>query len=344
MTDQTKGPAAEPAVVAAHTARIRSNARGGLGRAGNLLIDSRTVMLAALIAVLVGYMAFVHGTRFANEANLSSVLLDAAQAGILTVGMTILMIGASIDLSVGAVLALAGIASGLLVKDYSFPVAIALPLGIAVGAACGVINGVIVTRLHINALIATLATLGIFRGLSQLVSGTGVTTIGHGYAVLGQSSFLGVQYPFWIMFALVGLFTFLTNRSRFFRQFYFIGGNERAAQLSGLNPDRVVFLGFVLSGALAGLAGILTASRLDSAIVSAGTGVELKVITAAVLGGAALRGGSGSIPGAFLGVIFISLLANALIISKVPVYWQQIVVGIVLVGAVSTEYLQRRRA
>lgn len=331
------------ATAVTRTAGARSSARAGLGRMGNRLIDDRTVLLATLIGALCLYMWLTHGDRFVNQANLSSVLLDAAQAGILTVGMTILMIGAAIDLSVGAVLALSGIVAGVLVKTYLIPVPIAIPIGISAGAICGAINGVIVTRLHINALITTLATLGIFRGVSQLISGTGVTTIGSGFSWLGQSSFLGVQYPFWFMFALVILFTFLTHRSRFFRQFYFIGGNDRAARLSGINPDRVVFLGFILSGVLAGLAGILTASRLDSAIVSAGTGVELKVITAAVLGGAALRGGSGSIPGAFLGAIFISLLANALIISKVEPYWQQIVVGIVLIGAVSTEYLQRRR-
>ena len=254
------------------------------------------------------------------------------------------MIGGAIDLSVGSILGLAGIVAGLLVKEYLLPVAVAIPIGMLVGVACGVLNGLITTRLHINALIATLATLGIYRSLAQLLTGTGVTTIGHGFAWLGQSSFLGVQFPFWIMFGLTMLFTFLMNRSRFFRQFYFVGGNHRAALLFGINADRVIFLGFVLCGCLAGLAGVLTASRLDSAIVSAGTGVELKVITAAVLGGAALRGGAGSIVGAFLGVIFITLIQNVLIISKVPVYWQAIVVGVVLIGAVSTEYLQRRRA
>ena len=323
---------------------VRSTARSSLGRAGGLLIDSRTTLLAVMIASLVVYMAVVHGTRFINQANLSSVLLDAAQSGILTIGMTILLIGAAFDLSIGSVLGLAGIISGLLVKQYLVPVGIAIPIGILVGAACGVVNGLIVTRLHINGLIATLATLGIFRSVAQLISGTGVTTIGQGYSWLGQSEFLGVQYPFWIMFGLVVIFTFLTRQARFFRQFYFIGGNERAARLSGINPERVIFLGFILVGCLSGLAGVLTASRLDSAIVSAGTGVELKVITAAVLGGAALKGGSGSIPGAFLGVIFISLMQNVLIISKVPVFFQQIVVGIVLIAAVSTEYLQRSRA
>ncbi len=299
--------------------------------------------MATLIVVVVVYMGVVHGERFLNQANLSSVLLNAAQTGILTVGMTVLMIGAAIDLSIGSILGLAGIVAALLVKQYLIPVPIAFVAGLAVGALCGAINGVITTRLHINALITTLATLGIFRSVTLLIAGTGVTTVGHGFSWMGESEFFGVQYPFWIMFLLVVAFTVLTNRSRFFRQFFFIGGNSRAASLFGISPGRVIFLGFVLSGLLAGLAGVLTASRLDSAIVTAGTGVELTVITAAVLGGAALRGGAGSIPGAFFGVIFITLIQNVLIISKVPVYWQSIVVGIVLIAAVSTEYVQRRR-
>ena len=312
-------------------------------RATDLLIDSRPVLLGVMILGLGTYMAVVHGTRFINQANLASVLLDAAQAGVLTIGMTILMIGGAIDLSIGAVLSLAGIVAGILVKEYQVDVATAMLVALGVGALCGVINGLIVTRLHINALIATLATMGIYRGVAQIISGTGETTIGHGFSWLGQSEALAVQYPFWILFGLVILFTFLTNRSRFFRQYFFIGGNDRAARLSGIQSDRVIFFGFVLVCTLAALAGLLTASRLDSAIISAGTGVELKVITAAVLGGAALKGGSGSIPGAFLGVIFIAMLQNALIISKVPVFYQQIVVGVVLIAAVSTEYLQSRR-
>jgi ribose/xylose/arabinose/galactoside ABC-type transport system permease subunit len=313
------------------------------GRAVDLLIDSRPVLLAVMILGLGTWMAISHGTRFINEANLASVLLDAAQAGILTIGMTILMIGGAIDLSIGAVLTLAGVVAAVLVREHSVDVAFAMGVALLVGAACGVVNGVIVTRLHINALIATLATMGIYRGIAQIISGTGITTIGHGFAWIGQTELLGIQYPFWIMFGLVLVFTFLTNRSRFFRQFFFIGGNERAARLSGIQSDRVIFAGFVLVCVLAALSGLLTASRLDSAIISAGTGVELKVITAAVLGGAALKGGSGSIPGAFLGVIFIAMLQNALIISRVPVFYQQIVVGLVLIAAVSTEYLQSRR-
>ena len=206
MTGPTPGTLAGPDP-AGTTAPQRMGAGAVIRRASNLLIESRPVLMATLLAVVVIYMGIAHGERFFNQANLSSVLLDAAQVGILTIGVTILMIGGAIDLSVGSMLGLAGIVAGLLVKEYLLPVAVAFPIGILVGMACGVINGLIVTRLHINALIATLATLGIYRSLAQLLTGTGVTTIGHGFAWVGQSSFLGVQFPFWIMFALTMLFT-----------------------------------------------------------------------------------------------------------------------------------------
>lgn len=316
------------------------SARGGL----TVLVESRPILLIVLNLALVAYMAATAGPRFFSGANLASVALDTAQAGILAVGMMVLLIGAAVDLSIGAVLALAGVAAAMAMRNLGLPAPVDWLVGLATGGVCGAINGVIVARLRINTLITTLATMGIFRGVSQLFSGTGVTSLGNGFESLGQGVLLGVQYPFWILAGLVVLFTFLTRRGQFFRQFYFIGGNERAARLSGIDADRVIFLGFVLMGVLSGLAGVLTASRLNSAVISAGQGVELKVITAAVLGGAALTGGAGSIPGSFLGVVFISLMQNALIISKVNVFWQQIVIGVVLIVAVSTDYIARRRA
>lgn len=312
-------------------------------RGGSALVDSRPLLLIVLNLALVLFMYIKTGPAFLGIDNISSVALSASEAGILTVGMMIMLIAGQFDLSIGGVLCMTGIVSAL-AANHGVPYVLAWVVGIAVGALCGVGNGLIVTRIRINALIATLATAGIFRGMAQLFSGTGVTTIAPGYEKLGQSSLLNFQTGVWILIGLVVVFTFLTRRSRFFRYFFFIGGNERAAQLSGINTRRVRFLGFVLMGALAGLAGVLTASRLDAAVVSAGQGIELNVITAAVLGGAALTGGSGSVPGAALAIFFISLMQNAMIVVGVDVFWQQIVVGLVLILAVSTEFLQNRRA
>lgn len=209
--------------------------------------------------------------------------------------------------------------------------------GILVGAVAGLINGFIVTRLAINALIATLATMAIFRGLTYVTAGTGVTPIGTEFKAYGQTVFFGLQTPFWVMLAIVILGAWAVARTRFFRQFYFIGGNAKAAKLSGIRVGRLTLIGFVIMGMLAGIAGVLGASRLNSAVVSAGIGVELSVITATVLGGASLKGGEGTILGAVLGVLFIALVQNAMIINGVGVFWQGIIIGSVLLLAVSLD-------
>jgi ribose transport system permease protein len=313
-----------------------------LGRGGLLLVESRVALLILLNVLLCVLMYFKVGTEFLSFENMSAVALDAATYGVLTIGMMLLMIAGVFDLSIGSVLALTGIVSAL-AANHGVPIALSWVVGIIAGALCGVANGLIVTRLRLNALIVTLATAGIFAGMSQLFSGTGVTDIHGDYEWLGQTVVGRFQLPVWIALGLVVVFTFLTHRSPWFRYLFFIGGNERAARLSGINTRQVRFLAFVLMGALAGLAGVLTASRLDAAVISAGDNVPLNVITAAVLGGAALTGGSGSIPGAALAIFFITLIQDAMIVANVGIFWQQIVVGVVLLLAISTEFIQHKR-
>ncbi len=300
-----------------------------LGRGGLLLVESRVALLVTLNLLLIFFMYLKVGSEFVSLANMSAVALDAATYGVLTIGMMLLMISGVFDLSIGGILTLTGIVSALS-ANAGVPIVLSWVVGIGAGAVCGVANGLIVTRLRLNALIVTLATTGIFAGMSQLFSGTGVTQINGDYQWIGQTVVLGFQLPVWICLALVVIFTFLTHRNPWFRYLYFIGGNERAARLSGINTARVRFLAFVLMGALAGLAGVLTASRLDAAVISAGDNVPLNVITAAVLGGAALTGGAGSIPGAALAIFFITLIQDAMIVANVGIFWQQIVVGVVL--------------
>jgi ribose/xylose/arabinose/galactoside ABC-type transport system permease subunit len=248
------------------------------------------------------------------------------------------------DLSIGGILGFSGIMAGLAAKNLGLPPIVAFLIGCGWGMLLGAVNGVLVTRFKINALIATLATLSIYRGLLQLVSGAGVTNIGNGFTVFGQTKILGIYSPFWFMAVIVLLFAFLVGRTRYFRQAYYIGGNARAAKLSGINVDRTVFSFFVIMGLLAGLAGALLASRLNTAVVLAGQGVELKVITAVVLGGASLSGGVGTIFGAFLGVLLMALLQNAMIIAGINPFWQLIVVGIVLLVSVGLDQFARARA
>ena len=305
------------------------------------IIWDRPLLLIALIVLLSIFMTFRHPEAFPHADNFAAVLLDTAQGGILTVGMMILLVGGVFDLSIGSTLAFAGIVAGVLVKDIGTPPLIAFLAGLATGLVVGIINGLIITRLRINALITTLAMQGILRGVTQIVSASGVANLPEGFKPFGQTMILGLQSPFWIMLVVAVLGWFAMSRTRFFRQFYYIGSNPRAATLSGIKVDRMVLVGFSLMGLLAGLAGTLLASRLSNAVVLAGNGVELRSITAAILGGASLSGGMGTIPGAFLGVLFMSLIQNMLIITRVPVFYQSIVVGIVLLAAIGIDQLGR---
>jgi ribose/xylose/arabinose/galactoside ABC-type transport system permease subunit len=315
-------------------------------RAKDLLVriaTERPLLLIVLIFALVAAMTILEPTTFPRAANAAVILLDTAQTGILACGMMVLLISGMFDLSIGGILAFSGIMAGLAAKNLALPPLVAFLIGCGWGLLLGIVNGVLVTKFKINALIATLATLSIYRGALQLVSGAGVTNIGNGYTVFGQTQILGIYSPFWFMAVIVLLFAFLVGRTRYFRQAYYIGGNARAAKLSGINVDRTVFSFFVIMGLLAGLAGALLASRLNTAVVLAGQGVELKVITAVVLGGASLSGGVGTIFGAFLGVLLMALLQNAMIIAGINPFWQLIVVGIVLLISVGLDQFARAR-
>jgi ribose transport system permease protein len=346
MTDDAPRASDAGSVAEGPRAAVRATPRPGVAtRVLMALANSRELTLGVLIVLLVVGMTILYPNNFPTSSNLSAVLLNAAQNGILVTGMMLLMIGGVFDLSIGSILALAGVWAGVVVGIHGYPAPVGLLVGCLVGVGAGLINGLLVTRVGINALIATLGTLSIYRGLTYVTAGTGVTPIGDEYKQYGQAVFLGLQSPFWVMLVIVAFFAWAVARTAYFRQFYLIGGNARAAKLSGIRVARLTLTGFVIMGLLAGIAGVLAASRLNSAVVSAGIGVELSVITAAVLGGASLRGGEGSIIGGVLGVMFIALVQNAMIINSIGVFWQPIVTGAVLLLAVSLDrFKQRRRA
>ncbi|PBB33149.1 sugar ABC transporter permease [Mesorhizobium sp. WSM3879] len=303
------------------------------------LANSRELTLFVLVVLLALAMTIVYPHNFPTGPNMRAVLLNLAPVGILVCGMMLLMIAGTFDLSVGSTLALSGVWAGVVAGWWGWPAEAALLVGVLVGAVAGLINGLIVTRIGINALIATLGTLTIYRSLTYVTAGTGVTPISDSFAEYGRAAdpILRIQSPFWAMLILVLVGGWLVARTRFFRQFYFVGGNPRAAQLSGIRVDRLILIGFITMGALAGIAGVLGAARLNSAVVNAGVGIELKVITATVLGGASLKGGEGTVLGGILGVLFIALIENAMIINAVGVFWQGLVVGLVLLFAVSLD-------
>ena len=324
---------------AVHTQEAANTQESLLLRIVRRFADSRELTLLILVAALALAMSVAYPNNFPTGSNLRAVLLNLAPVGILVCGMMLLMIAGSFDLSCGSTLALAGVWAGVVAGWWGWPAEVAILVGIVIGALAGLVNGLIVTRIGINALIATLGTLTIYRSLTYVTAGTGVTPISDAFAAYGRAAdpVLRIQSPFWVMLAIVLVGSWLVSRTRFFRQFYFVGGNPRAAQLSGIRVDRLTLIAFIIMGALAGIAGVFGAARLNSAVVNAGVGIELKVITATVLGGASLKGGEGTIIGGILGVLFIALIENAMIINAIGVFWQGMVVGLVLLFAVSLD-------
>ena len=305
-------------------------------------VDIRELTLIVLIALIIIVMANV-SPYFFSFSNFRAVAVGMAPTAVIVIGMAILLASGGFDLSVGSVMALSSTVVALLLLA-GLPIPLAILLGLVLGAIAGVANGLLVTVLNINPLIATLGTMSIARGIALvLTEGFSVSSLPAGFAWFGKATLGG--FPVIVIFTLilVAIFDLAVRHTRFFRQVYFIGANEKAAIHSGINVSRVRIIAYALTGVLAALAGVLLASRLMSGTPTAGNGIELQVLAAAVIGGASLRGGEGTILGAFLGVVFVALINNAMTMLAVSIYWQMIVTGTVLVCAVALDMLIRSK-
>jgi len=281
---------------------------------------------------------------FLTRANIEAILLGLSVEATIAIGMVILLISGGLDLSVGSTLAFKGVVAGLALTVLKLPAAVAVLVGLLAALLVGLANGLLVSKLMINPFIVTLGMWITIRGLTLvLASGKAGLNLPEAFTVIGQGRLFGIQYPIYIMLILVVIFDILMRNSRFFRQMYYIGGNEKAARLSGINVDWVKVFNYCLVAVLAGVAGIMITGRFGSSSLTIGSGVELRVITAAIIGGASLSGGDGSVLGAFLGALFMGVLANALNLLGVDVYWQNFVTGFILIIAVVVDVLNERR-
>jgi ribose transport system permease protein len=307
--------------------------------------------LIALI-VLVVTLALL-SDRFLTFANERNILLQISVNLCLSIGMTLVILTGGIDLSVGAMLALAGAAAAGLLKNgltlkalgvvLQFTPFGAMAAGIAVGFALGLFNGVAITRFKLPPFVATLGMLSIGRGLTMLwTGGFPITDLGPQFGFIGAGFWLGVPMAVWISAALVALFYVVSQRTTLGRYIYAVGGNERATAYSGINVDRVKLWVYALCGALAGVAGLIVTARLDAADPKAGLGYELDSIAAVVIGGISLSGGRGSIFGAVLGCLIIGVLNNGLFLLDVSPFWQQVVKGFVIIAAVALDKMGAR--
>ncbi|MBD0282707.1 MAG: ABC transporter permease [Thermoleophilaceae bacterium] len=300
----------------------------------------RELGIIAALALLIAVTAILE-PRFIESDSLRNLALNASIFAILAAGQTLVIITRNVDLSVGSVLGLSAFLAGDLLsgnQDLALPVVFVL--GIALGAACGLLNGVLVTWGRVPALVVTLGTLYAFRGIAFLwTDGRQVNaeTLPDAFLNLGTDSVLGV--PFLVLIALVVVLAVgqWLRDYRAGRELYAIGSNPEGARLAGVRSDRRVLSAFVLAGALAGLGGVLFTARFGTVDATAGTGYELTVIAAAVVGGVAIFGGTGSVYGAALGALLLGTITSSLIVLRVEAFWQQASIGALLLLAIALD-------
>ncbi|KTQ97270.1 sugar ABC transporter permease [Aureimonas ureilytica] len=314
-----------------------------------LLIQEYGIFIAFL--VLVAVLAFSN-EYFLTAGNISNVLLQTSINGILAIGMTFVILTRGIDLSVGSVVALAGMVSASLattspagVAGGPYPVALALAAGILVGVLSGSIVGVIVSRFSVPAFVATLGMLSAARG-ATLIYGNGrpVPGLVPDFRVIGTGNVLGIPMPVVILAGVFILSWWVLSRTRFGRYIYAVGGNPHAAKTSGIDVTRIRFLVYVISGALSGLAGMILSARTGSALPQAGVAYELDAIAAVVIGGTSLSGGVGRVTGTLIGALIIGVMNNGLDLLGIQSYYQQILKGALIVGAVMLDQTRKHSA
>jgi ribose transport system permease protein len=306
------------------------------------LLKKRESMIFLVVLLIFLFLCFASPV-FLTRSNLLAVLIGLSVEAIIAVAMTNLLISGGFDLSVGSVLCFSGLISALCWKT-GIPPIIAILLGILSGTAVGVFNGVLVSVVGIAPFVATLASLNIFRGVVYAITqGKSIAGLPAAFRFLGQKTVASIQMPIIFAIVLVIIGDIVLRRFRFFRQNYYIGGNEKAAQLSGINIRNMKIFNYMLAGLFAGFAGVVQAGRLGSAMVTAGEGMEMRVLTAVIIGGASLQGGEGTILGAFLGSVLMALVTNAVNLLGVNVYWQTFIVGLTLLIAVLIDTLGKRQ-
>lgn len=309
----------------------------------SLLLRHETILGVLLIVALI-ILAF-QSDRFFTADNLLNQGRLMAEVGLVALAMTFVIVTGGIDLSVGSILGLVAILLGVFWQNLGIPLPLAMVLGILVGGVAGLVNGLIITRFGVPPLIATLATLALYRGLAEGISqARSVRGYPEWFFTLGQGEFAGVPVQLWIFASLAVVAAIILGLSTFGRATYAIGSNAVASRFSGLSVDRSLLLIYTASGLVAGLAAVIFVSRVSTTRSDMGTGLELDVITAVVLGGTSIFGGRGTIIGTLLGLVLMQALKNGLALAGVKGDGTIVVIGAVLIGTVLISNIFRKDA
>jgi ribose/xylose/arabinose/galactoside ABC-type transport system permease subunit len=294
------------------------------------------ILLCAVTALLTN--------RFLSPLNLTNILVQSSIMAVIAMGMTFVIVGGGFDLSVGSTAALSGCIASMVMLEAG--VAAGIIAGVVAGAAVGLANGLVIAFLSVNPFITTLGTMVLVRGVVFLITGgapvSGETGLPREFIALGSERLLGIHYLVWIPAILLIMLSFVLHATPYGRRIYATGGGREAAYLSGVQVRRVIASTYVWCGALAGIAGVMLAARLQSGQPTAGEFYELTAIAAVVLGGAALHGGEGTLYKSLIGVFIMIVLGNALNLLNVDSYWQRVAVGAVIIAAAAAERLRSR--
>jgi len=321
---------------------------------GSLFRSDATQQILAFAGVIVLFVVFSLASPFFREVdNLIGILLATAVNAVLALGVTFVIITAGIDLSVGTVMTLSAVMSGVFITVWKLPVPLGVLAGLGTGALCGLVNGTLISRMRIPPFIATLGMMYIAKGLSLVISGLKPVYFNDtpAYATIAMGSIVGSIFPAFpipnavlVMFVAAIVAGLILSKTVLGRYDFAIGSNEEATRLSGVNVANWKTAIYALCGLFAGLAGVLMSARLNSAQPALGAGYELDAIAAVVIGGTSLSGGEGTILGTIIGAFVISTLSNGLRILSVPQEWQIVITGAIVIGAVYLDQLRRQKS
>ncbi|MDI9485298.1 MAG: ABC transporter permease [Bacillota bacterium] len=315
-------------------------------RRGSLMKSESKQKLLAFSSLLVMIIVFsIASPNFATFSNFVGILLSTAVVGILATGVTFIIITGGIDLSIGTVMTFCSVIAGVLITFWGLPIWVGVAGAILSGMMAGLINGLLISKMRLPAFIATLGMQMIAAGLNLVISGSRPIYFLHEpkFRLIAMGTLFGIPYSVFLFFGLAIIASIVLGRTVFGRYTYSIGSNEEATRLSGINVDRWKIAVYVLGGFFYGVAGVVMASRLNSAQPALGVGYELEAIAAVVIGGASLSGGSGTILGTIIGAFIMSVLTNGLRILSIPQEWQTVVIGSIVILAVYTDIIRRRK-
>ncbi len=299
--------------------------------------------MVIVVLLVIAYFSY-RSARFSTPENLITILVAAAPFALIALGQTLVILTGGIDLSVGSVIAVSAMAGAATAKANPGQVWLTVLVAMAVGLAVGSINGVLVSRLSVPPFIATLGTLTAGSGMAYVIGGGApINGLPAEFGSIANTKILGLQIPVLLMIAGIIALAVVMKRTTYGMRVYAVGGNRNAAEIAGINTKNVLFSVYAISGLLAGISGVMLASRVISGPPNLGQGYELDAIAAVVIGGASLMGGRGTVWGTALGLFMIMTLNNGLDILVVPAYWQDVIKGVLIVAAVAVDVWSSRR-